>query len=195
MLRQLGASGLSLEDIKGGQLVIVVSSGSDAQLCAYQKNAEGVWESRFEEISAHVGRNGVSADKVEGDKKTPAGLFFLGHAFGAEEAPETALEYRRITADSYWVDDSSSKYYNQWVEGISDKDWNSAGHLADYPEQYALAVVIEYNTSDTVKGAGSAIFLHCGNGATVGCVSVSHQDMLSLLGWLKPDEKPMILIR
>ncbi len=194
MLLQLASSGLSPEDIAGSQLIIVASSGSDAQLYTYQKNAEGVWESKFEAVSAHVGRNGVSADKVEGDKKTPAGLFRLGHAFGAEEAPETALEYRRITPDSYWVDDSGSKYYNQWVEGTADKDWNSAEHLADYPSQYALAVVIEYNTENTVKGAGSAIFLHCGSGATVGCVSVSHQDMLAILGWLKPDANAMILI-
>ena len=184
MLQRLGASALSPEDITGSQLLIVVSDGSDARLYAYARGADGAWEEALS-AAAHVGRNGVSAEKKEGDGKTPAGLFTLGHAFGAEAQPRTALPYRSVTADSYWVDDVNSKYYNQWIEGTADRDWSSAEHLADYPEAYALAVVIEYN-AECVPGAGSAIFLHCGSGATSGCVSVQHDDMLALLSWLQP---------
>ena len=51
-----------------------------------------------------------------------------------------------------------------------------------------------YNTEATVPGAGSAIFLHCGDGYTAGCLSVPTEDMKDLLLWVQADCDPMILI-
>ena len=52
---------------------------------------------------------------------------------------------------------------------------------------YKYVAVVEYNTANIVKGAGSAIFLHCSKGRpTAGCVSVSEESMVKILGLIKP---------
>jgi L,D-peptidoglycan transpeptidase YkuD (ErfK/YbiS/YcfS/YnhG family) len=55
--------------------------------------------------------------------------------------------------------------------------------------------VIEYNTRPAVPGRGSAIFLHCGNQPTAGCVAVPESAMLDILSWLDPAKTPVIWIR
>lgn len=175
-----------------GQLVTVKADGSAAQISAYERSSSCGWRSAMPDVAGRVGIGGVTEEKTEGDKKTPAGLYGLGMAFGTEPEPETKLSYRQIDGDSYWVDDGASPAYNTWVEGAG--DWRSAEHLADHQSAYALAVVIEYNTDPVVPYAGSAIFLHCGSTPTAGCVSIAHEDMARILKWLDPSANPMILI-
>lgn len=189
----LEAAGQAPENIPGSQLVIVRASGNESELWAYGLE-DGVWTPFFEEVSGHVGKNGVTDAKTEGDRCTPRGLFNLSMAFGVEADPGSLLPYRQVTSESYWVDDPDSRFYNQWVEGTEEKDWSSAEHLADYPVQYAYAALIDYNTDPVAAGAGSAIFLHCGSSYTAGCVSISREKMLDLLLWLDPGQSPAILI-
>lgn len=190
----LESAGCSVEDIPGAQLVIVKSSGTTAELYTFERDADMTWQSAQKTAAGWVGKNGVTGDKTEGDKKTPAGLYLLGPAFGINSKPATKMEYRPVTEDSYWVDDPNSAAYNTWVEGTEQKDWNSAEHLSDYSPQYHYGVVINYNTSPIVPGAGSAIFLHCGSGGTSGCVALPEGDVLSLLEWLDVEKTPAILI-
>ncbi len=73
--------------------------------------------------------------------------------------------------------------------------WNSAEHLIDYSESYKYAVVINYNTEPVIKGAESAIFLHCAVGTyTAGCVAVPEDDIYEILTWLNKDNVPLIII-
>ena len=92
------------------------------------------------------------------------------------------LTYRQITNEDYWVDDSESSYYNQWVNTNEVPiSWNSAEHLISQPVSYKYGIAINYNTS-CVPYAGSAIFLHCNKGArTAGCVSVPESIMVSIM--------------
>ena len=191
----LAQAGLSGEALTGRQLIVVSAEGNDAEVCCFEESRQGDWSQVGGSVAARVGRNGVSEKKAEGDKMTPAGLFELGFAFGNETPPDgIKVEFRSVTPDSYWVDDSSSRYYNQWVEGTAHQDWISAEHLADYPAQYALAVVVRYNMEPPVPGAGSAIFLHCGSSPTLGCIAVAHDRMEDILLWLDQEKEPMILI-
>lgn len=92
------------------------------------------------------------------------------------------------------MDDPDSPLYNRWVES-GDIKWKSAERLADYPQAYKYAVVINYNMSPTVPGKGSAIFLHCMTGSyTAGCVAVPENDMALILKWLDPAKAPVIII-
>ena len=136
----------------------------------------------------------MTADKREGDGKTPKGLFTLTTAFGIQPDPGSGLPYRQVTAESYWVDDQNSRFYNQWVEGTGDKDWASAEHLIDYAAQYAYGAVVDHNTDPIVPGSGSAIFLHCGSRPTAGCVSLPRETVVGILKWLSPEQTPSILI-
>lgn len=164
----------------------VVASGTEAVLAAFIPAPDG----RMEVLRAQgfVGRGGVSSAKVEGDGKTPLGVFAVERAFGLADNPGARVPYTRVTALDVWVDDPASAYYNQWARGDApDKDWTSAEKLASETVAYEYAAVIEYNTDRPVKGAGSAIFLHCvKEGPTAGCVSVPQGDMRKLLLLLRP---------
>lgn len=193
MQAALDSISVSVDELNDcSQLVVVSANGNTAKLVRYQLE-DSKWKPE-EEYEAHVGYNGVTTEKTEGDRKTPCGLYRIGFAFGNKQKPETLLPYREITENSYWVDDPQSEYYNTWVEGTEKKDWISAEHLSEYYSAYSYAAVIEYNANPIVPGAGSAIFLHCGETPTAGCVSVSEDNMLKLLSWLDPSLKPMILI-
>lgn len=192
----LSAEGLSFEDLDFTQLVLVVAHHSKAVIYCYEQS-NGIWN--FNDglgyINGYVGRNGVSENKIEGDDCTPAGMFRLGYAFGVNGKPETEMTFRQITENSFWVDDPDSEHYNQWVEGTEGADWNSAEHLCKYPNSYAYAIVIEYNwIPNIVSGAGSAVFLHCGDAPTSGCIAMSEQKILQIIKWLSSDENPGILI-
>ncbi|MGN1250796.1 MAG: L,D-transpeptidase family protein [Candidatus Spyradocola sp.] len=186
--------GISLEKLTCEQLVLVAASGSYCRLYAYERGSDGIWVKTLG-TSGRVGKNGVSDEKREGDKKTPAGLYALGFAFGHDDSPNPDYPYRAITSDSYWVDDPDSSHYNQWVEGTADKDWSSAENLGRIKTEYALAVVVEYNYgSSTVPGKGSAIFLHVGSESTSGCIAIPKSDLKSLIKWLDDSKSPHILI-
>lgn len=193
LLRAVEDSGYRMDDIPGAQFIVAECSNTDAVLTLYEK-AGGVWTECGGPISGKTGKNGVSADKVEGDLKTPAGLFTLGPAFGILDAPETGLSYRQADENNYWVDDPASSLYNTWTELTDGRGWSSAEHLIDYSPQYNYSVVINYNMSPTVPDAGSAIFLHCGSNATAGCIAIGQEDMLSVLAWLDETAAPSILI-
>ncbi len=190
----LDKSELPYPKLAGSQLLLVVYDAGNTKLYAYEKGSNGIFKLALDPVSASVGRNGVSSNKKEGDGCTPLGLYDLGFAFGNAAKPDTMLSYKKVTAESYWVDDPDSVFYNTWVEGTAKKDWDSAEHLIDMKTVYEYAVVIEYNTNPIVKGKGSAIFLHCGSGPTAGCVAVSRSNMLKMLHWLDPNTKPQILI-
>lgn len=194
LMRIFAAAGVSEGDVKGTQLISVESSGSSGVLRIWEKDGTGTWHEAGGQMSCFVGQNGVTAHKTEGDRCTPTGLYPLGHAFGVAAAPRTGLEYRAVSENSYWVDDPGSEYYNRWVEADGSITWKSAEHLIEYPGLYAYAVVVEYNTDPVVNGAGSAIFLHCGSGATLGCVATDTANMLAILSWLSSDAAPSILI-
>ena len=189
-------SGVTFGELSFSQLILVAASGSDATVYCYDKSDTGIWTANSDIgfISGHVGKNGVSASKCEGDGCTPIGLYPLGFAFGISPEPDTAMEYQRITDTSYWVDDPGSAHYNEWVEGNENADWSSAEKLWEHTSSYAYAIVIEYNMDPIVSGQGSAIFFHCGERATIGCVSVPQQNVLQILKWLNPEKEPNIFI-
>ncbi|MBE6049544.1 MAG: hypothetical protein E7214_02505 [Clostridium sp.] len=164
------------------QLVIVKGQGGGSAIVEFHmKNSSGVWQQVFS-VDSYVGSNGISYNKHEGDRRTPAGVFSFGTAFGVANNPGCNISYRKVTGNDYWVDDPNSKYYNKWTSGdVGDRDWNSAEHLIDHPAPYKYAIVINYNTYDTVKGNGSAIFLHCKTQPTPGCVAIPESYMVKLL--------------
>ena len=166
---------------RANQIITVVGNGGCSARISFHIKSNGLWKQVLS-TSGYVGRNGITYNKREGDGKTPAGIYGFGTAFGVAGNPGTSLQYKQITSNDYWVDDSNSQYYNKWVNTeIVSKDWNSAEHLIDYGNAYRYGVAINYNSS-CIPGKGSAIFLHCSTGGgTAGCVSVPQNVMISLL--------------
>lgn len=159
---------------------------------------DGVWRQALDPIKAVVGRNGFApeGEKREGDGRTPSGRFRLGTAFGYAPSVNTKMPYRQVLSDDLWVDDPGTPDYNRWVRQ-SETQATSYEKMKRDDDLYKYGIVIEYNTDPILPGNGSAIFLHIWAGerqATAGCVAVSEEDILKLLGWLDPAAKPVIII-
>jgi len=160
------------------------------------KKKNGAWHPVFPAFDGSVGEKGFApiGEKREGDGKTPSGIFPLGIAFGYDPSVATKMPYRQVTDDDFWVDDVNSEDYNKWVKGEPNAaSWEKMKREDD---QYKYSVVIEYNMHPVVKGRGSAIFLHVWKPgeSTSGCVSMSEEMVLKILGWLDPARKPLIIM-
>ena len=140
-------------------------------------------------IAGYIGKNGVTNKKIEGDGKTPLGIFNIGISFGIHKNITTNLKYIQINPNMYWVDDINSKYYNQLVDSSKvDIDWKSAEHLIEYPKEYEYAIEIKTNPNNE-KNKGSAIFLHCSSQKpTSGCVAINTYYMIELLKNLEEND-------
>jgi len=138
---------------------------------------------------AAVGREGVSANKREGDGATPAGSYPLVFGLFREDRirpPASHLPMRPLAPHDAWVDDPADTQYNRLVTlpypARSERMWR-------HDEIYDLVVVIGYNMEPVVPGAGSAIFLHIvrSNFAkTEGCIAVDREVLVSLIPLLGP---------
>lgn len=137
-----------------------------------------------QEFACVLGRDGVTADKREGDHKTPKGSFAMRACYFRPDRvimPGTGLPSIALIPEDGWCDDANHPDYNRPVKlpfaGSHEKLWREDGC-------YDLIVPLGYNDDPVVPGKGSAIFLHCmhdGAQATEGCIAMKKEDLLGLL--------------
>jgi D-alanyl-D-alanine dipeptidase len=118
----------------------------------------------------------------------------------APQAPEgVKLPYTSSTDCDRCVDDAADAEYGHILRMDSPTaavTWKSAEHLLLATDHYRYLVVIHYNDLHPRKGAGSCIFLHVApppGGATAGCTALAPEDLLTVLRWLDPARKPLLL--
>ena len=134
-------------------------------------------------IKCAIGKRGITSKKIEGDQKTPKGVFTFGTIFYRKDKItkiKTKLKKIVIKRNMGWCDDTSSKYYNKLIKLPSNF---RAEKLWLNENIYDVVIVINYNTKPVVKKKGSAIFLHIAKinyTSTRGCVAVSKKDMYLL---------------
>ena len=157
--------------------------------------ADGVWAKDSSlTCQGYVGSNGTTDYMSEGASATPRGLYSVGEAFYQYDAPATGLDSFHITSDTYWVDDPDSDNYNKKVVGDEKLGDDHAEHMSEI-SSYRYGFVINYNTSPTEYGKGSAIFFHVSHDSpTLGCVATSENMVLAYLAKLKASSYPYILI-
>jgi L,D-peptidoglycan transpeptidase YkuD (ErfK/YbiS/YcfS/YnhG family) len=164
--------------------LVATSVGSAATVEGDFEYRDGLLKWPGGETRAAVGRAGVSARKKEGDGATPAGTFPLVAAFYRADRtamPRSRLPLRALSPSDAWVDDSADRNYNRLVAlpypAHTEPMW-----LDD--AVYDLLVVIGYNTTPVVPGAGSAIFLHVARpdfSPTAGCIAVGKEVLIRLM--------------
>ena len=150
----------------------------------------------------------IASDPVkrEGDGKSPAGVFALGTAFGYASEPLRGLkmQYLNLSPSIECVDDPGSKHYNRIVNRSAvAPDWNSSEHMRDVGESYRWGIVVDHNgivtgpnANPPEPGGGSCVFLHIWHSrtqGTVGCTAMSQIDLETLLLWLDPARKPLLV--
>ena len=142
-----------------------------------------------------IGKNGKTTKKIEGDNKTPKGLYTLGPLYYRKDRlPKlsTKLKKIEIMKNFGWCDDVKSKFYNKPI-----KTNINVRHEKLYrnDKKYDLLIPIKYNTKKPKKNKGSAIFLHLTNNykKTQGCVAIKEKDMLILLNLINKKTKIKII--
>lgn len=156
------------------------------------------WKTTFGPMDAVIGKNGFAPidKKREGDGKTPSGIFSLKQVFGYNKFIKTKMPYRQLSNNDVWVDDPDSSDYNQLVKKNNTKA-TSFEKMKRADNLYKYGIVIGYNTEPTIKGHGSAIFLHIWKGKnfpTAGCVAVSEKNLVKIIAWLDPKANPIIIM-
>ena len=142
-----------------------------------------------------IGKNGKTTKKIEGDNKTPKGLYALGPLYYRKDRlPKlsTKLKKIEIMKNFGWCDDVKSKFYNKPIKtNIKVKHEK----LYRNDKKYDLLIPIEYNSKRPKKNKGSAIFLHLTSNykKTQGCVAIKEKDMLILLNLINKKTKIKIV--
>ena len=140
-----------------------------------------------------IGKKGLIKNKIEGDKKTPKGIFSLGNLYYRKDRhfkPSTKLKCIPIKKDMGWCDDvKSKKNYNKIIRIKKKKVHYEKLFRKDY--KYDFLIPINYNTKKTIIGKGSAIFIHLTKKfkPTLGCVALKKKDFLILLKLINKNTK------
>jgi L,D-peptidoglycan transpeptidase YkuD (ErfK/YbiS/YcfS/YnhG family) len=204
------------------QLVLVVTPGWNANhgtLRTFERNGQGdgaSWSEVSHVVPVTIGKAGAAWGlglqppqalgplKLEGDGRSPAGVFRIGEAFGYAERAATALPYRALSATDYCVDVSGTPQYNRIVDA---KEVGAAAVKgstepmrrdlhADGDQRYRLGFVIEHN-AQAAPQAGSCIFAHLWKSphdTTTGCTAMAVSVMRRLLAWLRPEDQPVFVL-
>ncbi|MGH6736934.1 MAG: hypothetical protein ACRECX_12800 [Methyloceanibacter sp.] len=182
------------------RLILVTTAtmnGADATLQTFERTSlADSWRQRSGPQAAVVGKTGLGWGltyrgeakagepiKIEGDGRSPAGIFALGPAFGF--APSDLPGYLEIERGvQICVDDPTSPHYSQIVTQEEAGKGVSGESMGAIP-LYKRGIVVDYPTSGGAK-SGSCIFVHIWRGrgqGTVGCVAAPEATVADLQAW------------
>ena len=139
-----------------------------------------------------VGKNGLTTNKVEGDKKTPIGIFNIENLYYRKDRIkklDTTLNCIEIKEQMGWCDDAKSpKNYNKLLKINKDIKHEK---LMRKDHKYDLLIPIKYYFYNPVVGVGSCIFIHLTNNyqPTAGCIALKKKDFLILIKLINKKSK------
>ncbi len=142
-----------------------------------------------------VGKNGISKNKIEGDKKTPVGTFKIEKLYYRSDRIKnlvSKLSKVKIKKTMGWCDDVQDKQkYNKLIK-IKKRINHEKLYRSDH--KYDLLIPIKYNFSKRILGKGSCIFIHLTDDykPTEGCIALKIKDFLIMLKLI--DKKTKIKI-
>lgn len=129
--------------------------------------------------------------KIEGDKSTPTGKWYLNtiyYRYDKISRPilnkKTNLKFNKITKNCGWCDDIRSNNYNKHVKINFQTSYFNYEKLWREDGVYDIVIVISHNIKPTIKNKGSAIFLHCSfidYRNTSGCIALQKKNLVFLL--------------
>ncbi|MCB1568792.1 MAG: L,D-transpeptidase family protein [Xanthomonadales bacterium] len=200
------------------QLIVVSSQNWDAtvgEMHRFERHGT-LWQEIGHGSAVSLGRNGTAwglglhampqpgPQKVEGDGRSPAGVFTLTGAFGNGPAGHTLMPYDAMDASDWCMDVPQSPYYNRIVDARDIGEASVAGSTEpmrldlhrDGDIRYALGLVVAHNPQ-AIPNKGSCIFMHLWRQpgeATSGCTAMDEEAMQTLFAWLDPARNPVLLV-
>jgi L,D-peptidoglycan transpeptidase YkuD (ErfK/YbiS/YcfS/YnhG family) len=139
-----------------------------------------------------IGKKGSTKNKIEGDKKTPKGIFEIENLYFRKDrrkSPKTLLKCIEIKKNMGWCNDVRfPKKYNK-IFKIKKKISHEKLKRKDY--KYNLLIPIKYNFKKPIIGRGSCIFIHLTKKykPTAGCIALKEKDFLIMLKIIKKNSK------
>ncbi|MDU0314178.1 L,D-transpeptidase family protein [Phycicoccus sp. M110.8] len=168
------------------QVVLVAGAGADsstARVTLYEAGSTG-W-TRVASWPGHVGRSGWSERHVEGDLRTPVGVYRLSDAGGRLAAPSARLPYHRSSL--FRAPESGPGFGDSAADAFDHViaiDYNRVAGRSPLDRERPLG-----------EGRGGGIWLHLDhNGPTHGCVSVPKAGLQLLLRRLDPGLHPVVVM-
>jgi len=146
-------------------------------------------------IKCAIGKRGITSRKIEGDKKTPKGIFgFRSILYRKDRITKIKSPFKKIIIKKNmgWCDDINSEHYNKMIRFPFN---SSAEKLWLKKNIYDVIIIIDYNLKPVVKNRGSAIFLHIAKrnyAPTEGCVAIRKKDMIVLTNKISKTTKIII---
>ena len=138
---------------KYSQLIIVSCDGGEAQISMYENSGDSSTWNQILSSPGYIGSDGVG-QASEDSCHTPQGIYGFTMAFGNLPDPGSAIPYTQTDANSYWVDDPDSLFYNRFVY-VTDASAtaNNSG------ESTSSVVVTKASTTadNTVKSTSSVV--------------------------------------
>ena len=139
-----------------------------------------------------IGKNGLSINKIEGDKKTPKGYFEISSLYYRKDRiviPKTSIKSIEIKPEMGWCDDINvPEKYNKLI-----KTNQNIRHEKLYRKdnKYDLLIPVKYNEKKRIPGKGSCIFIHLTKNyaPTAGCIVLKKKDFLIMLKIIKKNTK------
>jgi len=183
-------------------------ASASARVQYLERDAAGVWHKALDDERAVLGRAGLGwsrafADlageiqpiKREGDRRTPAGFFEIGGAFGFGPSTDSAVYTSLKPGEHFCVDDPASPHYNTVLPKAEAGAGVSGEDMATIP-LYRQGLFLDYPTSRKHKG-GSCIFVHVWRRAgagTLGCVALAESGVKRLQRWTKRKRAVMAIL-
>ena len=140
-----------------------------------------------------VGKEGIKANKKEGDYSTPKGLFSLRKLYFRKDRidiPNCKISKKIIKKGMAWCDDPEHKKYNEEIKTHNRKLKENL-YRKDYKYDYVISIS---HNERKIPGKGSAIFIHLTNNytPTAGCIALKKKDFEILVKLI--DKKTKITI-
>tara|TARA_Y100000768_G_scaffold307339_1_gene241374 strand:- start:5 stop:499 length:495 start_codon:yes stop_codon:yes gene_type:complete len=143
-----------------------------------------------------IGKNGIFKNKIEGDKKTPKGVFHIENLYFRKDRIkkiQSKLKSIPITKSMGWCDDvKNKKKYNKLIKVNKEIKHEK---LFRKDNKYDLLIPIKYNYKKRILGKGSCIFLHLTKKykPTAGCIALNKNDFLIMLKIINKKTKIKII--
>jgi len=202
------------ERLNTRQLMVVLTNGWDnlqGKLYVF-KMSRNKWALQFSNVIV-VGSKGLGVGdglvkliiknapvKKEGDKKSPAGIFSIGKAFGYADKKDAGWiknPYIKAFDTLICVDDMHSANYNTLVDKDTAKtDYHSFEYMHRKDDYYKWGLFINHNAPKTVPGDGSCVFMHIwenNHAGTTGCTAMTESNLLRVLHWINAKYNPLLV--
>jgi len=149
-------------------------------------------------VKCALGKRGIGSKKQEGDHITPVGLFKIKYLLYRKDRIKkikTRLKKIIIRKTMGWCNDPESKKYNKLIKLPSKSSYEK---LYKKNNVYDIILVLDYNMYPTMKGKGSAIFIHIAKKnykKTEGCIAIKKLDLLKIIKEIRNNTRVKISIQ